>query len=653
MLWKDVKSKLDANDKLIMVILFLVSMVFMILSDRYSYLFPFFIIFLFLWFIFFSWGFIKAGFPRKKEPRSAYLSYKDFVDLYKKPDKELKAIGAFAWGLTYLYQGEYDEAILYFKESLELDPEEVYVKWDHIGMSYHNKKEYENAIEFYQKSIELKFGYVDAWSHLAIAFINSKDYTKAIDICQKALELFPKNVALRKNLHAIYMHLKEYGKAISIWKNLLESEPENEVAWSHLSDAYAGKGEIKNAVTAGKNSIKFKSDYKVGWATLGDLYANTGKYRKAMESYDRALDIDPEYEYVKSFHRKLCNQLYSISKLNLGGVKGKRELQLIKRLKGMIQVSPRINITMLRKTLQLKPPSLFYDNIYNLTAELGLTVDGGYIKVDKMLVSEFFRELNLCFNLGINNEILLKELGSWYHNQVDKGILKLVTLAAKGKDNIKKGAIGYGGYGFVFRDKDFFEDISEEIFYYQAFVEVGEEHCEDRDRKEGKFKIDKLEYYTLINALMIGSLKTLLPSLKFLDARLSDVLFVVWVIVKTPKGKVFPAIYHFDKNRMALGDLSSGGMQIFSQKYPFICNYNLKDHSKEERYELAERFEKSLGKVPPTDYRTIYPGHDYRWHIEVNKGTRLFKQVNWEVNNFLNILRKKKTKWNFKWGDNR
>jgi len=210
----------------------------------------------------------------------------------------------------------------------------------------------------------------------------------------------------------------------------------------------------------------------------------------------------------------------------------------------------------------------------------------------------------------------------------DKEILQLVILAAEGKDDIRKGAIGYGGYGFIFRDEDFFKDFSKEIFRYRAFVEVGDENCLRKDRKEGKFDIDKIDSYYLINALMIGSLKTLLPSLKFMEAEYSDILFVVWVIIRTPKGKIFSAIYHYDRYRMALGNLRS--REKFCEKYPYICNYDPKNLSREEKYELADAFENALKKVPLTDYRTIYPGHDYAFHIGVNNKVPLFEIVDWD-----------------------
>ena len=94
--------------------------------------------------------------------------------------------------------------------------------------------------------------------------------------------------------------------------------------------------------------------------------------------------------------------------LNLDVVKGKAEQQIFDKLKSMIQVSPRINVSVLKEVLGVES-SIFYQNIYNLAAQLELTVDGDYLKVEKISVSEFIRGLNKYFKLGISDEMLVEE----------------------------------------------------------------------------------------------------------------------------------------------------------------------------------------------------------------------------------------------------
>lgn len=199
-------------------------------------------------------------------------------------------------------------------------------------------------------------------------------------------------------------------------------------------------------------------------------------------------------------------------------------------------------------------------------------------------------------------------------------ILDLLSQASKGIDNIERGTIGYEGYSFVIRNVDDFREIYEP-FRYQTYELVGDMHNIAKDKREGKFDFRGLYRYDEINALLIGSLKTILPSLKFWDVKESDTLFEAFLIVKTPEGKLFPLIYYYDRYRMALGtcEINSVNSEIF--------NFDPRKLSQEERFNLAEAFENALRKVPLTDYKTIYPGHDEPWHIGVINGKPFFRSV--------------------------
>ena len=133
----------------------------------------------------------------------------------------------------------------------------------------------------------------------------------------------------------------------------------------------------------------------------------SGNYLKIITSAQQCFAFCVVLAGTKNEDNYGTRQLYSLL-LNLEGVKGKSEQQVIDKLKSMIQVSSRINITVLKEVLEVES-SIFYQNIYNLAAQLELTVDGDYLKVDKISVSDFIRGLNEYFKLGISDEMLVGE----------------------------------------------------------------------------------------------------------------------------------------------------------------------------------------------------------------------------------------------------
>lgn len=82
--------------------------------------------------------------------------------------------------------------------------------------------------------------------------------------------------------------------------------------------------------------------------------------------------------------------------------------ELLLSLENMIQVSNRININMLREMLGVES-SVFYSNIFNIAADLGLTVDGDYLNADNISVSDFVKAINKHLKLELKTESLTEE----------------------------------------------------------------------------------------------------------------------------------------------------------------------------------------------------------------------------------------------------
>lgn len=109
----------------------------------------------------------------------------------------------------------------------------------------------------------------------------------------------------------------------------------------------------------------------------------------------------------KSPNYRNTEKAYSILN-NLEGIKGAVEQKIVEKIKNLIKVSTRINVNVLKEVLGVDD-SIYYQNIFNLAAKLGLTIDGDYLKVDKISDSDFIRALNDYLNLGINDEMLVDE----------------------------------------------------------------------------------------------------------------------------------------------------------------------------------------------------------------------------------------------------
>ena len=237
-------------------------------------------------------------------------------------------------GLTHYHKKEYDKAIEYYKNALEIDPKYVAACYD-IGYIYKEKKEYAKAIEYYNKALEINPDYADAWQGLALSYFHKKEYDKAIKYYENALEVDPEYAATWQGLGVAYERKKEYDKAIECYKNALKSGSELADSWHGLGFSYKEKKEYDKAIDYYKRALEIDPEFATAWYGLGVSYNAKKKYPKAIECYENALEINPEFELAWSG----LSLVYSaISDYKNAEKARNREIDLISHLKKEISI---------------------------------------------------------------------------------------------------------------------------------------------------------------------------------------------------------------------------------------------------------------------------------------------------------------------------
>ncbi len=209
-------------------------------------------------------------------------------------------------------------------------------------------------------------------------------------------------------------------------------------------------------------------------------------------------------------------------------------------------------------------------------------------------------------------------------------LIKLLSKAAEGKDSIAEGAVGSNFFGFVFRDVVFVEDLLD-LGYLSQFCNVGTMpmflHNFSGD-PDAFFKYSDLSF----DISCIGSLKTLVPTIKFC---MDDLLFEVWMLVRTPKGEVFPASFYYGKSRLAIGGWNINTIELF-HKIKFYLPKELNefttvnpfDFTVEERDHLASSLELALQKVKPSDFEVTFRDEYGDIFLAIQEGIPVFKRIN-------------------------
>ena len=136
---------------------------------------------------------------------------------YNKSSNELSAEDWFQKGMNAAEIGEYDNAILYYQKSIEIDPD-LATAFGNMGLAYSDKGNYNKAIECYQKVIKIDPDDAKAYVNMGNAYGYKGNYDKAIECYQKAIEINPDYTNAYYNLGIAYHRKGNIEKAFELYK---------------------------------------------------------------------------------------------------------------------------------------------------------------------------------------------------------------------------------------------------------------------------------------------------------------------------------------------------------------------------------------------------------------------------------------------------
>jgi len=112
---------------------------------------------------------------------------------------------------------------------IEMDAKNAHV-WNELGNIYFNNGNYDDAVIAYSKSIELDRWFAWPYSNLALTYVQKSRFAEAILLYQRSIELFreEKDKAISWNrLGNVYRRLNDYEHAISAYQRADELDPDN------------------------------------------------------------------------------------------------------------------------------------------------------------------------------------------------------------------------------------------------------------------------------------------------------------------------------------------------------------------------------------------------------------------------------------------
>ncbi|HXC36831.1 MAG TPA: tetratricopeptide repeat protein [Candidatus Acidoferrales bacterium] len=198
-------------------------------------------------------------------------------------------------GNALLQTGRPDEAAMYFKKSLEIDPNYA-VGYSDLGNMYLQKGQLDLAIQYMQKALQIEPLPITCYN-LGNAYAEERRLDLAIDYWEKAIQLQPDYPMPHGNLGNAFMLEGQTAKAIQQWKLALQYMPDltsaqMNLAWVLATSPDASLRDGQTAVALAERATQLTQGRDpAALRSLAAAFAENGQYPDAVATAQQALQM--------------------------------------------------------------------------------------------------------------------------------------------------------------------------------------------------------------------------------------------------------------------------------------------------------------------------------------------------------------------------
>jgi tetratricopeptide (TPR) repeat protein len=199
-----------------------------------------------------------------------------------------------------------------FKSFAENNPTDPLAQFQY-ALNLHTNKIYDEALVYYKKSLALDPKFTEAYLNIANIYKEKNQVSTAISTLENGLKILPKNQKLTALLNTLksenidiryqnalqkHKHGK-YADAINEYLSIMQvSEPDSDL-YLNLGAAYQAAKKLPEAVNAYKKAIQLNSKNSTAYYYLGTVYSAQNKNAEAVANYKKALTLDPNNNEIK------------------------------------------------------------------------------------------------------------------------------------------------------------------------------------------------------------------------------------------------------------------------------------------------------------------------------------------------------------------
>jgi len=204
-------------------------------------------------------------------------------------------------GFHYSINGEYNEALHYYKKATEEDPDDARA-WFGLGYCYAGLDKPADAISAYKEAINTNPQDAPAYHNLANYYDKIGRHDDAIDTYLKVTRIDPDFGPAHYNLGLLYARLGMFAKGKTSFKQAIRIDPSDASAYYYMGISCAKLGQYQEALKAHKKVIGIEPGFAPAHYNIGLIYGQLFKFDEEMAAYIQAIRVDP---YFAPAHFKL------------------------------------------------------------------------------------------------------------------------------------------------------------------------------------------------------------------------------------------------------------------------------------------------------------------------------------------------------------
>jgi tetratricopeptide (TPR) repeat protein len=189
----------------------------------------------------------------------------------------------------------FSEAIATLKRELLSSPDNP-ILYNNLGAAYARQQKFDEAATALEKAIALKPDFPNAFYNLSIVYDHLERYEEALAAVQKAVALAPANEDSYVEMCQLYLAMKKFKEAVPCYEALIKRQSPNIKSRSFYGIALIQSNQYEKAFAVLKENTELFPDKAVTHNALGLLYFKKKKYKQAIENFNRALEINADFE---------------------------------------------------------------------------------------------------------------------------------------------------------------------------------------------------------------------------------------------------------------------------------------------------------------------------------------------------------------------